>query len=196
MATWMLQYSPQWSGSRIGSGATVFNFMAGSGPSYEPDLVAAAVRDWFEARKVALPNDVTITYPREAKIIDAENGTLSVVPPVSPLASTVGTYANEFSAASGRIVRWTTGAVVHGHRVIGHTYLVPSGGVYENDGNIYASTITADNPAHEALIDDCESAGNPLAIWTRPKPGRSGALSQVVSGVTLARPVSLRTRND
>lgn len=196
MGTLHLQYAPQWSGGRIGSGVSVFNLNNAVDGVYNQDAVATAIRAWFENRKIALPNDVTIRYPTEMKVIATATGELVDILPVAGLPSTVGTSTGVWANGMGRVVRWTTGEVVNGHRVKGHTYLVPSADVYENNGDIYAATIAADNVAHGNLLTALSEAAAPLGVWTRPVSGGGGAMSTVITGATLGRPSGLRTRND
>ena len=185
----MLEYRARWAGGRVGSGYSVFH----TDGDLSDDLqgVADEIRGWFSARAVALPNDITLTFEPEIKELSLA-GALQGIGGITAPTPVAGQYSGDFSAAAGRIVRWTTGLVNQGKRLIGHTYLVPSGGVTGPDGNILSGTVTADATAHAALVTGLNSNGTPLVVWSR----RFAATGAVTQGQTLVRPVSLRSRND
>lgn len=185
----MLEYRAIWTGARVGTGYSVFH-MDGGAPQPKQDI-ADEIRLWFSARAAALPNDITVNFDSEVKELSLA-GNLLDVHPVTPPTAVAGSNSANWSAASGRVVRWNTSTVNNGKRLIGHTFLVPSVEVYGNDGNVLPATIAADAPVHAALISGLSSNGTPLVVWSR----RYAATGDVVTGTTLARPVSLRTRND
>lgn len=184
------EYVVNWSGGRIGAGATVLHFDDSiGGPVLQ--TIADQVRIWFEARKVALPNDVTLTYSPEIRQLSLA-GVLQNVEPVTQPLPTVGTYTGAWSNGFGRMVRLNTGQVIGGRRLQGRIFLVPSGGVYESDGNIIPATITADKAAHDFFQEAMIANDTQLVVWSRTK----AATAPVISMNTVSRPVGLRTRND
>nr|CRY97353.1 hypothetical protein [uncultured prokaryote] len=202
----MFQYVPTWTGNRIGSGATVLNFINVDEETTSYDDVAAQVQVWFESMSNFMPDDTRIQFPREMREIDPATGALIGFISVSALTDVVGESNSVFPAGSGRVVRWGTGSVVGNRRAIGHTYLVPSAGCYTTGGDVQASTILADATAHSSFLSGLVAFGAELAVWSRPfagdpeatppKPARTGVASAVTSGQTLIRPTALRTRND
>ena len=186
----MYEYVPTWSGGRIGAGATVFHFDGAGGPG-PTQALANACAAWFSSRSAALPNDVTVAFPNEVKEMSGD-GTLAAVHAVSGPASVVGTYSGNWSNGQGRVVRLTTNTIINGRRLIGRIFLVPSGGVEGDSGDILAATITADQAVHNTLLSAAAAAGAPLVVWSRV-----GETTGLVTGMrTLPRPSHLSTRND
>ena len=97
-----------------------------------------------------------------------------------------------WSAPTGRIVKWSTGAVVAGRRLTGHTYLVPSSPSAFAEGSINTTVVLSDATAHAALITALAATTAPLAVWSRTH----GQVGVVQGGATLSRPTVLRSRND
>lgn len=185
----MLQYRARWSGGRIGSGYSVFNVDGAIGNDLQG--VADEIRLWFSSRSSALPNDVTISFEAEVKELTVAGNLISIGAVTAP-GSVTGGYSGDWSSSSGRVVRWTTADVVGGRRLIGHTFLVPSAQFTDSSGSVLAGTISADATAHAALIAGLSGNGTPLVVWSR----RYATTGEVTLGQTLARPVSLRSRND
>lgn len=190
-----LTYRPQWSGSRIGSGFTVFNLEGTESTTSETaENAATAIRAWFNSLIATIPNDVSITFPGEMLVTNAATGELESVLPVTPPTGIVGDYSGAYAANAGRLVRWQTGAVLGGRRITGRTFLVPSGGVFTDGGNVGNSVIDSDAIAHAALLTAL-GASCPLLVVAK------GTVTPVVpipvvSGATLPRPTNLRSRND
>ena len=184
------QYVVRWSGGRIGSGATVLNFVSIAGGS-AAQSIADATKAFIDARKASFPNEVTFTFSNEVLEL-ASDGTLIQVYNVTPPAAVVGTGATEWVNGSGRMVRLTTGSVVAGRRLVGRVFLVPSLGISNTDGNVSAGTITADKAALVNLMAAVSASGSHLAVWSRTH----ALVAQVTSADTVSRPTTLRTRND
>lgn len=186
----VLEYTARWAGGRIGSGATVMHFQ-GPADTITGNLIAAAMRQWFSARQAALPNDVTITFDAEIRNY-ALDGTLQTVIPITAPAPVTGSYADVWTNGAGRMVRYSTGQVVNGRRLNGRTFLVPSGGVFDNTGNVLGGTITADQTAHDTFRNALLAAGTEIVVWSRTY----SVAHPVLTMSTVVRPVGLRTRND
>lgn len=184
------EFVARWSGARIGSGATVWHLSdplsAGS-----PTAAVGAIQDWYAARAAAIPNDVTITFDREMKVL-LPDGTLTGINTVPAETPVVGSYSGNWTNGSGRMVKLRTDAIAGNRRLQGRIFLVPSGGVTENDGNILQATIAADQTAHNALLAALSANGSPLVVWSKVHQ----VTSPVTSMSTELRPVGLRTRND
>lgn len=187
----LLQYSPVWQGARIGTGYTVLHFKSEEYPTSMQGLVTA-VRTWLDLMANKLPNDVNITFPAELiELEEATGQTLQIIPVVPP-AGVGGVITSTFAANAGRLVRWQTGQVAGGRRVIGHTYLVPSANCYTDSGNIDGTTISADQTAHTDFLQDLTEVGTNLAVYSR----KNGQAFIIGSGATQSRPTQLRKRND
>lgn len=186
------RYKVLWSGGRIGSGVSVFTI--GAGPT-EPTWAAVntAFRNWFTAIAVNVPNDVSWTFPVESESFNPMTGGLETVVPIPQAAGLVGGDASaQWAAPAGRMVRWNTGSVVGGRRLIGKTFIVPSAAGSFNEGSVTTGVRTADATAHTALLSALTAAGGELRIWSR----KHGSAVPVTGGATLARPTTLRSRND
>jgi hypothetical protein len=187
------QYVVQWTGGRIGLGASVFHIGVSSPAGMNWANVNTAFGAWFTALRASTPNEVSWTFPFEVKTIDEATGALTGVFSIPQRASITGQDAStNWSSSSGRVVKWSTGAVVGGRRLSGHTYLVPSGGSAMSEGSVQNTIITSDGLAHAALISSLAAESAPLVVWSRAH----GAEALVTGGATLARPSTLRSRND
>lgn len=184
------EFVARWSGARVGTGATVWHF---EDPIGEGEATAAvgAIQDWYSARAAALPNDVTVSFDREVKVLSLA-GDLTRIETVPAETAVVGTYSGNWANGSGRLVRTRTDAIAGNRRLQGRIFLVPSGGVTDNDGNVLAATIAADQTAHNALLTALTAAGCPLQVWSRVH----AVAANVTSMSTQLRPVGLRSRND
>ena len=184
------EYVARWSGARIGTGATVLHFEDPIGEG-EPTATADAVRTWFNARAAALPNDVTVTFDPEMKVLNLD-GSLSRVEGIDPPDPVTGTYAGNWANGSGRMVRLRTDAIAGNRRLQGRIYLVPSGGCVDLNGDIFPATISADQTAHNTFLSSQVANGMPLSVWSRTH----AVAAPVTSISTVSRPATLRTRND
>lgn len=187
------QYTVGWTGGRIGTGASVFHIGVSSPAGINWANVNTAFGAWYTALRTSVPNDVTWTFPFEVKTIDEATGALTGVASIPQRAPIVGTGTDAaWSAATGRVVKWSTGQVVGGRRLAGHTYIVPCTNNAFNEGSVNGTTIGTDGTAHAALIAALATESAPLVVWSRTH----GAEALVTGGATLARPTSLRSRND
>lgn len=184
------EFVARWSGGRIGSGATVWH-LADVAAGGAATAVVGAIQDWYDARKAAIPNDVTIRFDREIKIL-LPNGDLTGIVTVAEETPVVGTYSGAWQNGAGRLVTTRTDAIAGNRRLQGRIFLVPSGGVQGDDGNILPATIAADNTAHNALLTTLNGASAPLVVWSKVHQ----VVAPVTSMQTQGRPVGLRTRND
>lgn len=186
------RYKVGWTGGRIGSGVSVFVIGAGTTqPTWS--AVNTAFRGWFVALSSFVPNDVSWTFPVESESFNPSDGVLEEVVSIPQAAGlTASDAGTTWSAPAGRIVRWNTGNVVAGRRLIGKTFIVPSSGAAFSEGSIAGSVRTSDGTAHGALLTGLQAAGGELRIWSR----KHGVAVPVTGGATLARPTTLRSRND
>lgn len=186
------RYKVGWTGGRIGAGVSVFNLgIAGAEPVWAS--VNTAFRDWYQALAPSIPNDVILTFPFESESFDPATGELQEVVSIPQAASVQGTDSNtSWSASAGRVVRWSTGVVVSGRRLYGKTFIVPSGAGAFSEGSVNSGTRGTDQTAHAALLNALEFAQANLMVYSRTH----GVAEAVQGGATLARPTTLRSRND
>ena len=177
----------EWSGSAVtGPGVTTFYFGAAATGT------AASVKTFFTALAPTFPTGVTWTVPESGDAINDTNGSLAGTWSEAGGGGQVsGSVAGNFARGVGAQIRWTTGGIRHGRRVIGSTFLVPLAvGAYDVDGSLQASTVTLLNSASANLL-----AAQPLTILSRATPGTSDGISSAVAGRTVPDRVSwLRSR--
>lgn len=184
-----------WSGANGLPGYSKFRAVT-SLSSTQLNAFAANVMAFFSAIKALVPAIVTFTMQPGASVHE-DDGTLINEATITSLpAPVVCTGSGAYSAASGILVLWNTGAVNGGKKVRGRTYLVPvSTTVLQADGTIVdaqrtvvqtaANTLVGATPA--PAINSRARASNPLA---------TNATVQVVSAVVSDKQVVLRSRRD
>jgi hypothetical protein len=132
--------------------------------------------------------------------VEVTDGTLVDSVPITAPAVILGTGTGASPAPCGAAVNWLTGAVHHGHRVRGRTFLVPlAAAAYESNGTLLNSYLTIIRNAAAAYI---ASAANPV-VWSRPtrtpgSPGNNadGAAFTVVASQVNDKVAVLTSRRD
>lgn len=184
-----------WSGLPGGSGVSTLYQVAA--PS---DADLTAIRTFWATCAGQLASDATIQVQNSGDIIDETTGALTGVwGPQTAVSSVVGTGGANYAAPSGGLVEWRTAGIVHGRRVRGRTFLVPVGsGVYDSDGTLLSTAVTAFQNAATALVVALTS----MRVWSRPFrgspsiPARSGSAHAVTSAIAKDKAVVLRSRRD
>lgn len=178
-----------WSGSAVvGPGVSTFYFASAA------TGFPAKLQTFFQAIKSSFPVTATITVPNTGDVINEATGALSGVWTDSGGSTTVGTGAFPYPAGVGIRVRWVTGGVRHGRRVVGSTFLVPVvNPAYDTDGTIIPATLTTIGTAVNAFVT---SAAGDQHIWSKPTPpgGSDGTSSSVLAGFVPDMVTSLRSR--
>lgn len=187
----VLEYVARWRGGRIGAGASVFHFGDPEGPQ-SVDAIPTAVRALFVAFQGSLPDEVNIEFDSEVRELDLA-GNLTGVSPVTAPASVNGTSTLSWSQGMGSMIRWNTGQVVAGRRLVGRTFIAPrTNTAFTTSGDVTPGTITSDGTAIAAFLTALSNAGSPLVIWSRT----GQVTAPVQNGATQSRPSYLRSRND
>lgn len=175
-----------------GTGYSVFHFLDGTPGQFDPSL-AVNLSNAFSAIQVNLPNDVTISFDNEARVLDSLTGDLLAAYPVTPSASISGGGAGSWAGAAGARVVWDTGEIVAGRRLRGRTYLVPlANTAYDNDGTLSAAFIGRALDFGQALVQPALPNPSPLVVWSRA----SGAALPVVGWSCPDKTAILRSRRD
>jgi hypothetical protein len=119
------------------------------------------------------------------------SGTLEASDSVTPPSVVTGTGTGDcLPVASQGCIKWQTGAIIGGRRLVGKTFIPGMiAGTQTHQGNVQPATITAVGTACAALISDANSQ---LVVWSRASSGSATA----VSGALLSRFSVLRTRRD
>lgn len=185
------EYVVRWSGGRIGSGATVLHFAPTASPTVA-QAIATRTRAFFNQLASFLPDDVVLNFDSEVRVITAA-GDLEAVLPVTPGAAVAGTSAGSFASGMGAMIRWNTGAVVGGKRIIGKTFLAPlSSTNFTASGSVAGAFRTTVQTEATAFLANLVTDGSRLVVWSRTY----AATSDVLTAAVPERPSYLRSRND
>lgn len=179
-----------WSGGRIGNGASVFHFAATSSPSVAQGAVSA-IHAFFNTIRTLIPSGITITDPLEVRVLDA-GGTLVQVIPVNPQSPVLGSGTGAWQNGAGGMIRWSTASVVGGRRLLGRTYIVPMRSTAFTAGNMDPAASATLSVAGTDLISAMAGVSAPLQVWSR----KNAVVAPVIAATVPARPSGLRTRND
>lgn len=186
------EYRAIWNVPGGGTGYSVFHFND-PGDAGDAQDAANAIRIFFAAIVTLLPDDVTITFDNEMRVLNPSTGTLTGVFPVSPPASVVGSGVGTWANAVGTVVTWDTGSIVGGRRLRGRTFIVPLiGTAYDNAGTIASASIVTLFNAADTLRTNLLAAVMPLAVWSRAH----GQIALVQSASVNDRTAVLRGRRD
>lgn len=183
----VLRHRVVWSGSTV-TGGGVSTFYQDS-----PDTAGPGVLfDFFNAFAGILPTGTTITVATSGDIIETSNGELIGAWSGGTGGVVTGTNTTGYARGVGMRVRWNTAGIFHGRRVRGSTFLCPLGlGVYDTDGSINSSVITASNTAISDFVGEDQGFG----IWSRPQGTATDGEFNLITSGTLPDAVSwLRSR--
>lgn len=184
-----------WSGVNGLPGYSKFRFMGELSPS-QLNSAAANLGTFLTGIKGLVPGSVTLTIQPGASA-HADDGTLTSELTIGTVpAPVVGTGLTSYSAASGAMILWNTGAINGGKKVRGRTYLVPSAtGALQSDGTITDALVTALTTAANVFAASTPSP----AVNSRARAGNPAAGNQtvaIISGQCQQKQVVLRSRRD
>jgi hypothetical protein len=172
----------RWAGGPSAPGLTVMN--VGYGSTFPTQAAVDAVRAFWDSLKALIPAAYTLTVdPLVENHAEATGVLLGTSNAATAPAAVAGTVATAWAAGVGMRINWETGAVVHGHRVRGRTFVVPIGTAnYDATGTITNTVITSTGTAIATLLSALNAAGAPLCVYTATSPKGAGVLSTVTSG--------------
>lgn len=184
-----------WSGPGGLPGYSKFRF-TGALTGAQLDSAAANLRTFLFAIRTFLPSVVTIAIQSGASVHE-DDGSLTGELTIGTLPSNVaGSGTGVWSAASGFMVLWNTGAINGGKKVRGRTYFVPAvATVFDADGTVVDATR---NTVLNAANVFAGSTPSP-AVNSRAREGNPGAGNQTVSIINATvsdKQVVLRSRRD
>lgn len=192
----MFRFRANWSGISGGTGVTTLHFVDEGGTGLtvtDANSCHSNVRLLFENTAEWLPNDVTISFPATLDVIDTDTGLLtSVVTASSPASNVTGSYTGNWQNGVGTRIVWSTGEIATRRRVKGATYLVPFGGIFDNDGTLSSAATTDVAGVATTLRTASATAGLPLVIWAHQRLDYALVTGSSVSD----KVVVLRTRRD
>lgn len=192
----------EWAGTSGGPGLTqhAFYVSGGSEPTgSQAQSAVNAVAGLWEALKSLLPNEVSIqvsptvdTYDDITAVLTGSQ-VVSTPPPVK-----VGLGTGTYAGGVGFKIDWNTGVILGGRRVVGRTYVVPATStVFDIDGTLAASAISAANTAAANMLTAMSTGGCNLAVWTKPGGVSSvPGMTAVTSGTCRDKTAILRGRRD
>lgn len=149
---------------------------------------------FYNAIKALFPSGLSWTIPANGDVIEATTGELTgthIFTGAGTVSGTGGSAA--YAAGVGLRVRWLTGAVVNGRRVVGTTFLTHwLSSNYDQQGSIDDTDRATVQTAASAFV----AAGSPWGIWHRPTTlGGSDGSFHAMNGALVPDRVSwLRTR--
>lgn len=160
------EYRVIWSTPGGGTGYTVFHFADGVSSDANAQTIANAVRTFFDSLKGLFPNEVSWSFDTEYLELNVD-GTLEGVFAVSAPAVVIGTDAGSYNRAAGIRIDWGTGEIVAGRRLVGRTFLVPTGaGAFDSNGLVTSANSTAVINAANALRTAVAGTAA-LGVWSR-----------------------------
>lgn len=176
-----------WGGSPVvGPGLSTFYWSTTEDGG--PDDVLA----FFNTSPLLYPSGLTVTVPAGGELIEDTTGELAGTwsqPGTGGVAT--GTETGSYAKGVGMQVRWPTGGIVGGRKVVGSTFLVPiAGSLFDTDGTIDTAVVSAMQTQADALLAAIPS----LRILSRPKGLRAGSSHAITSAVIPDRTSWLRTR--
>lgn len=177
-----------WSGPGVtGPGLSTF-YTSTAGPLGIADDVLA----FFQGQALAFPTNLTITVPSGGDLIEDTTGGLAGTWNEPGTGGTfTGTGTGDYPQGVGMQIRWRTGGIVAGRRVVGSTFICPiMSAIFAADGTIDNVTVASVQAAGTALI----AAHPDLRIWSRPKGPRVGSSHAVETAVVPDRVSWLRSR--
>lgn len=118
-----------------------------------------------------LPSGLTLHFPGDVEIFEAETGTLMDAETVTGGMQVAGTATGSMVSAGGAAVTWLTNSIQNGRRVRGRTFIVPSTEtMFDTDGSLSAGALSALNGFGQDIVDYTASASTSrLAVWGRPR---------------------------
>lgn len=184
-----------WSGVTGLPGYSKYRFI-GELTGSQLNAAAANLGTWLNAIRPVIPLNVTLTIQPGAST-HSDDGTLTSELTIGTVPGPyVGSGLSTYSAASGAMILWNTGAINGGKKVRGRTYLVPATtGVLQNDGTILDATVTALTTAANVFATSTPSP----AVNSRARPNNPAAGDQttaMISGQCQQKQVVLRSRRD
>lgn len=197
-----------WNGTSGGPGITQMAFQSQTDP-HTWDAAAAqtavnAVRTFWAATANYLPDNISLVVDPVVdvfNIIDA--GLVGTYTAATAPTTVLGTSPGSFNMAAGVKVTLKTGSILRRRRVHGGIFIVPSAGsIFDNDGVIGSSTVTAILAAANTLRTTMLTANAGLCVWSRPQPATvdhipyDGAASDVTGFVMPSHGAILRGRRD
>lgn len=167
-----------WSGAGVvGPGVSTFYYVS-TATGFPADLMT-----FFTAVRALVPDSVQWNIPNSGDTISVETGRPTGTWSDSGGGNLVATGNSAFVMGTGVRIKWPTGQIINGRRVVGATFIVPlSSNQFEGSGAILGTALTTLQAAASALA----TAGiAKRVIWHRPTS--VAAANGNVGAVTVAQ---------
>lgn len=147
---------------------------------------------FFTAIKGLFPNTLTWVIPSSGDELDSATGTLTGVWAGTGGGTVAGTVAGaSYAAGTGVTVKWPTGVIHNGRRVLGRTFLNPiTTSCYTSSGTLAAANQATVQAAASAFA----ASGVAKGIWSRGRTPTDGIYAAINSAEVPNRVSSLRSR--
>jgi hypothetical protein len=189
-----------WNGFIGAPGTTRLAFQPASDPTSRQQIVDAA-RAFFASLTNVLKSGWQIQVSEVVQTYDIlTSKLLTEIPATTKPLVVNGTIVTSavYVGGSGLEIKWGTGVVWEGHKVVGRTFVVPAANFSEADGTLTSGAITIASNAANVLIN---AAGPDFSIWskrfdrsTTPPTQTAGALTGVTSSSVRDEAAQLRSR--
>lgn len=171
----------------VQGGAGISTFYSAFGTDVTPDL-----NTFWGAVKSVFSDEVSVTVPTNGDVIDESTGLLTGAWTGGTGSTNAGSSHGAYAAGTGAFIKWNTGVVVGGHRVVGRTFIAPIlAAGFDTNGTLAAGYVTIIQNAANTL-----AATGRLSIWHRPpvigSPG--GSMAPIVSATVPDKTTSLASR--
>lgn len=156
------------------------------------DQFADDIHDFWNTVNGYLPAAVSVTIsPTWQSIAEATGDVQAEGQVASPPALVQGTWGGVWAGNCGVAVDWHTSTFISGRRLKGRTYLVPFANVFEYNGTLVSTAITAIGDAATTLY----TGSTNMVVWHRPVGGAGGSSAQITSVSISDRVAILRSRS-
>lgn len=158
-----------WTGLGKNPKQTVLHFSGGT-----VSVALAAIDNFLTQLMPFVVPAYTAQIAAEYKVLDTATGQLTSVLPIStrPVKQGSAPTTEPVADATMGLIRYTTGGIVNGKRVIGRTFVPGIAAGFLEDGNFDAACV-ANLSAAGALL----AAGSQMVVWARPlKDATTGVL--------------------
>jgi hypothetical protein len=187
------RYTPEWVVPNAGPAFSVMHFEASNPGGLQASI--NALRAFMASWAAYLPDDVSITFPAEAILIDETTGQMVGSQSIAPPAGFTGGVSGVWAGGAGFRIDWQTGQIYNGRRLRGRTFVVPAAAAAFGAGGLVAGAVrTAIGTSAATFIAATQNAGCPLRIYRRPKVDDIGSGGNVTAGTVPALAATLRER--
>ena len=178
----------EWTGTGVeGPGLTTF-FAEADGTL----AISVGAGGFFTAVRTIIPTGTSIYVPNGGDVIDELTGTLIGTWGTSGGTTITASGTGNFAGGVGARVVWETDTIRGGRRVRGSTFVVPLvASRYETNGTIDSTALSA---MTTAISDMLVQVPTQMRVWSRPRPGLTGAGVQVQRGIAPDKVSWLRSR--